>query len=52
MERAGLRIGIVFFIWLGIFSVMLLSQFWALANDLFSEEQGKRIFPLVGLGAR
>jgi AAA family ATP:ADP antiporter len=49
MDRAGLRIGVTFFIWLGIFSVMLLSQFWAFANDLYSQEQGKRIFPMLGL---
>ncbi|HEY3494987.1 MAG TPA: Npt1/Npt2 family nucleotide transporter, partial [Polyangiaceae bacterium] len=25
--------------------------FWAFANDVYSEEQGKRLFPLVALGA-
>jgi AAA family ATP:ADP antiporter len=50
MDLAGMRIGIIFFIWLGIFSVVLVSQFWAFATDLYTEEQGKRIFPLLGLG--
>jgi len=50
MDLAGMRIGIIFFIWLGIFSVVLVSQFWAFANDLYSEDQGKRIFPVLGLG--
>src|ERR1051326_1614703 len=35
MDAAGVRIGIVFFVWLGIFSVVLVSQFWAFANDLY-----------------
>ena len=50
MDQAGMRIGIIFFIWLGIFSVVLVSQFWAFANDLYNEEQGNRIFPVLGLG--
>src|SRR4051812_28994459 len=48
---AGLRIGIVFFIWVGIFNVMVIAQFWGFANDLYSEEQGKRLFPLIGVGS-
>jgi AAA family ATP:ADP antiporter len=49
--QAGLKVGIVYFLWVGIFNVMVIAQFWALANDIFTPEQGKRIFPLVGVGA-
>jgi len=49
--HAGLRIGIVYFLWVGIFSLMVVAQFWAYANDLYTEEQGKRLFPLIGVGA-
>jgi AAA family ATP:ADP antiporter len=45
------NIGIVFYVWVGIFNMMVVAQFWAFANDLYSEEQGKRLFPLVGIGA-
>jgi AAA family ATP:ADP antiporter len=48
---AGLRVGIVYFLWAGIFNLMVIAQFWALANDLYTEEQGKRLFPLIGIGA-
>jgi AAA family ATP:ADP antiporter len=48
---AGLRIGVAFFLWLGIFNVMVIAQFWALAADLYTEEQGKRLFPLIGVGS-
>ena len=48
--KAGLREGIVFFIWVGIFNVFVLAQFWAFANDLFGQAQGKRLFPIVGVG--
>lgn len=43
--------GIVFFIWVGIFNYFVIAQFWGFANDLYTEESGKRIFPLVALGA-
>ncbi|NJK88389.1 MAG: translocase [Myxococcales bacterium] len=45
------NIGIVFYVWVGIFNMMVVAQFWALANDLYTEDQGKRLFPLVGIGA-
>ena len=47
----GLRVGIVFFLWVGIFNVMVIAQFWAFAADLYTEEQGKRLFPLIGIGS-
>ena len=49
--QAGFRVGIVYFIWVGIFNVMVVAQFWAFAADLYSEEQGRRLFPLIGIGA-
>src|SRR3954464_8343333 len=48
---AGVHIGIAYFLWLGIFNVMVIAQFWAFAADVFTEEQGKRLFPLIGLGS-
>ncbi len=45
------HLGLLFFLWVGVFNMMLVAQFWAFANDIYSEEQGKRLFPLVGLGA-
>src|SRR5207342_1725323 len=32
---AGWHIGVVFFLWLGIFNVMVIAQFWAFAADVF-----------------
>jgi len=49
--RAGLRVGIPYFLWFGIFNVMVIAQFWAFANDLYTPEQGKRLFPLIGVGS-
>ena len=44
------RLGLFFYLWHGIFNMMIVAQFWAFANDVYTEEQGKRLFPLVGIG--
>ena len=43
--------GIIFFIWAGIFNLIIIAQFWGFASDLYSEEEGKRLFPIVAFGA-
>jgi AAA family ATP:ADP antiporter len=50
-EKVGWHIGVPYFLWLGIFNVMVIAQFWAFANDLFTPDQGKRLFPLIGVGS-
>lgn len=44
-------LGIIFFIWIGIFNYFVIAQFWGFANDLYKEDEGKRVFPLIALGA-
>jgi AAA family ATP:ADP antiporter len=48
--RAGFSLGFVFFVWLGIFSTLAVAQFWSLANDFLTEDEGHRLFPLVAAG--
>jgi ATP:ADP antiporter, AAA family len=48
---AGVRIGIPYYLWVGVFNVMVIAQFWAFANDLYTPEQGKRLFPVIGIGS-
>ncbi|MDX1515654.1 MAG: hypothetical protein R3288_02380 [Woeseiaceae bacterium] len=43
--------GILFYLFVGIFSVTLVAQFWAFSSDVFGAERGARLFPLVALGA-
>lgn len=50
LYAAGAPVGVPFFLWLGIFNMMVVAQFWSLANELFSEEQGKRLFPIIAIG--
>jgi ATP:ADP antiporter, AAA family len=47
---AGLREGVAFYIWIGLINVFIVSQFWQFANDLYTEGQGRRLFPLIGVG--
>jgi len=54
LDLAGVgagAMGIVFFIWIGIFNLLVVAQFWGFANDLYTYEAGKRIFPLIAFGA-
>ncbi|MEO7649365.1 MAG: Npt1/Npt2 family nucleotide transporter [Bryobacteraceae bacterium] len=51
LGAAGVAVGVAFYIWVGIFNVFVVSQFWAFANDLYTEGQGKRLFPMIGVGA-
>ena len=43
-------VGILFYVWIGVFNLMVIAQFWSFANDLYSPEQGKRLFAIVGFG--
>jgi AAA family ATP:ADP antiporter len=50
LGRAGVEVGIPFFVWLGLVSVFLVAQFWSYANDLYTEEQGRRLFAIIAIG--
>src|SRR5215468_7249499 len=51
LAHARAPIGLAFYLWLGIFNILVVSNFWSFANDLYSEEQGKRVFAIIGIGA-
>lgn len=44
-------LGVPFFLWVGIFNVMIIAQFWAYANDVYTPEQGKRLFAVIAIGS-
>ena len=44
-------VGRVFFIWASAFNLFVVSMFWQLNVDVFSPEQGKRLFGLIAAGA-
>jgi AAA family ATP:ADP antiporter len=52
LGRLGVpHLGIAFFVWVGIFNLMIIAQFWSFANDVYSREEGERLFGLVAFGA-
>jgi len=44
------HIGVVFFIWVGFFSLAVIAQFWSYANDVYTRAAGDRLFPIIGIG--
>ena len=44
-------VGRVFFIWTSVYNLFVVSVFWQLNVDLFSAEQGKRLFGFIAAGA-
>lgn len=44
-------LGVVFFVWLGCFNLAVIAQAWSFAADVFSAEQGQRLFAIVGVGS-
>jgi AAA family ATP:ADP antiporter len=51
LGQARVPLGIVYFLWIGIFNLMVVAQFWSFANDIYTKDQGERLFPIVGFGA-
>jgi ATP:ADP antiporter, AAA family len=51
LGHKGIHEAVPYFIWVGIFNVFTVAQIWAFATDLYSEAQGKRLFPMLGVGA-
>jgi ATP:ADP antiporter, AAA family len=47
----GVPLGVPFFLWVGVFNVTVVAQFWSFAADIYTEEQGKRLFAIVGIGS-
>jgi len=44
-------VGRVFFIWVSAYNLFVVSIFWQMNVDLFSPEQGKRLFGFIAAGA-
>jgi AAA family ATP:ADP antiporter len=49
--RQAIWVGRVFFVWTSVFNLFVISVFWAMVVDVFSSEQGKRLFGFIAAGA-
>jgi AAA family ATP:ADP antiporter len=45
------HLGFVFFVWVGIFSLTTIAQFWSYANEIYTRPEGDRLFPLIAIGS-
>ena len=43
-------LGTVFYIWLSVFNLFVVSVFWSFMADLFDSAQSRRLFPVIALG--
>ena len=43
-------VGYVFFVWLSVANLFVTSVFWAFMVDIYTVEQGKRVFAFIGIG--
>jgi len=43
--------GIIFYLWVGMFGVFVVAQFWTFCADIYTDERGKRMMPMIAIGA-
>jgi AAA family ATP:ADP antiporter len=51
LVKAEVPVGVVYYVWVGVFSLMVIAQFWAFANDIYLPEEGSRLFVIIAFGA-
>jgi ATP:ADP antiporter, AAA family len=49
-EAHAVWAGRVFFVWTAVFNLCAVSMFWSVMTDVFSTDQGKRLFGFIGAG--
>ncbi|MGF6487673.1 NTP/NDP exchange transporter [Pseudomonas frederiksbergensis] len=47
---AAVTVGRVFFVWISIYNLFIVSIFWSVLVDRFSSEQGRRLFGFIAAG--
>ncbi|NND46701.1 MAG: MFS transporter [Woeseiaceae bacterium] len=49
-EREYVWLGRAFFVWLSVFNLFVVSVFWSFMADIYTREQGRRLFGLITSG--
>ncbi|HXW27622.1 MAG TPA: MFS transporter, partial [Xanthobacteraceae bacterium] len=50
LDLAPVILARVFFVWVSVFNLFAVAVFWSFMADLFSAEEGKRLFGFIGAG--
>jgi len=45
--QLGISVAFQYYIWIGVFGVMVVAQFWAYLTDIYNVRSGQRVFPLI-----
>jgi ATP:ADP antiporter, AAA family len=51
LARTSFPVAVPFYLWVGVYNYTSIAQFWAFASDIYSPEQGKRLFAVLGIGS-
>jgi AAA family ATP:ADP antiporter len=43
--------GILFYLWVGMFGVFIVAQFWTFCADIYADGRGTRLLPMIAIGA-
>jgi AAA family ATP:ADP antiporter len=43
--------GIFYYLWVGMFGVFVVAQFWTFCADVYTDERGRRLLPFIAIGA-
>jgi AAA family ATP:ADP antiporter len=43
--------GIFFYLWVGMFGVFIVAQFWTFCADIYADGRGTRLLPMIAIGA-
>ena len=42
---------LAFYIWVSMFGLFVVAQFWTFAADIYTDERGRRLMPMIAIGA-
>jgi AAA family ATP:ADP antiporter len=51
LARTSFPVAVPFYLWVGVYNYTSIAQFWAFAADVYTPEQGKRLFAVLGIGS-
>jgi AAA family ATP:ADP antiporter len=44
-------IELAFYVWVSMFGLFVVAQFWTFAADVYTDERGRRLMPMIAIGA-
>jgi len=51
LASASIPVAVPFYLWVGVYNYTSISQFWGYASDVYTPEQGQRLFAVIGVGS-